>query len=82
VEKTPLDSIWHRSFGAGLLLILFAADIGHWRSYLLGNKVPIIRSIAVATTREPSHDPEQEYFVDGMTDALTTSLSKVGGATR
>jgi len=69
-------------FGIGvsalLLLILFAADIGHWRSYLLGNKVPIIRSIAVLPLENLSHDPEQEYFVDGMTDALTTSLSKVG----
>jgi TolB-like protein/Tfp pilus assembly protein PilF len=25
-----------------------------------------------------SHDPEQEYFVDGMTDELTTDLSKIG----
>src|SRR6267142_3274975 len=69
-------------FGIGvsalLLLILFAADVGHWRSYLLGSKVPIIRSIAVLPLENLSHDPEQEYFVDGMTDALTTSLSKVG----
>jgi TolB-like protein len=25
-----------------------------------------------------SRDPEQEYFADGMTDALTTDLSKIG----
>ena len=25
-----------------------------------------------------SHDPEQEYFADGMTDALITGLAKVG----
>jgi TolB-like protein len=26
-----------------------------------------------------SGNPEQEYFVDGMTDAITTELGKVSG---
>jgi serine/threonine protein kinase/tetratricopeptide (TPR) repeat protein len=87
----PASSRWQKNrwtlLGIGvstllLLLILFAADVGHWRSYLLGSKVPTIRSIAVLPLENLSHDPDQEYFVDGMTDALTTSLSKLGGALR
>ena len=37
-----------------------------------------IRSIAVLPLRNLSGDPEQEYFVDGMTEALITGLSKIG----
>jgi TolB-like protein len=37
-----------------------------------------INSIAVLPLENLSHDPEQEYFADGMTDALTTDLSKIG----
>jgi serine/threonine-protein kinase len=35
------------------------------------------RSIAVLPLRNLSGDPEQEYFVDGMTEALITDLSKI-----
>jgi DNA-binding winged helix-turn-helix (wHTH) protein len=37
-----------------------------------------IESLAVLPLQNLSHDPEQEYFSDGMTDALTTQLSKAG----
>jgi TolB-like protein/DNA-binding winged helix-turn-helix (wHTH) protein len=37
-----------------------------------------IRSIAVLPLDNLSHDPEQEYFADGMTDALINNLSKIG----
>jgi TolB-like protein len=37
-----------------------------------------IDSIAVLPLENLSGDPEQEYFVDGMTDALITELSKIG----
>ena len=37
-----------------------------------------IRSLAVLPLRNISGDPEQEYFVDGMTEALITDLSKIG----
>jgi len=39
---------------------------------------PIISSIAVLPLENLSGDPEQDYFVDGMTDALITDLSKIG----
>jgi TolB-like protein/Tfp pilus assembly protein PilF len=37
-----------------------------------------IESLAVLPLDNLSHDPEQEYFSDGMTDALITQLSKTG----
>ena len=61
-----------------LIVVLFAANVGGWRERLLGNRGPAIRSIAVLPMENLSHDPEQEYFVDGMTDELTTDLSKIG----
>src|SRR5947208_6340174 len=36
-----------------------------------------IRSLAVLPLENLSHDPEQEYFADGMTEALITSLAKI-----
>jgi TolB-like protein/Tfp pilus assembly protein PilF len=36
-----------------------------------------ITSIAVLPLENLTGDPEQEYFVDGMTDALTTELGKI-----
>jgi TolB-like protein/Flp pilus assembly protein TadD len=37
-----------------------------------------IESLAVLPLENLSGDPEQEYFADGMTEALITSLAKVG----
>jgi serine/threonine protein kinase/Tfp pilus assembly protein PilF len=42
---------------------------------------PQIASLAVLPLRNLSADPEQEYFVDGMTEALITDLSKIGALT-
>jgi adenylate cyclase len=42
----------------------------------LGNKS--INSIAVLPLENISGDPEQEYFADGMTDALIGELGKIG----
>lgn len=35
------------------------------------------RSIAVLPLVNLSHDPEQDYFADGMTDELITDLAKI-----
>ncbi len=39
---------------------------------------PQIRSIAVLPLENLSRDPEQEYFADGMTDALINDLARIG----
>jgi TolB-like protein/DNA-binding winged helix-turn-helix (wHTH) protein/tetratricopeptide (TPR) repeat protein len=36
-----------------------------------------VRSIAVLPLENLSHDPEQEYFADGMTEALINNLSRI-----
>lgn len=35
-------------------------------------------SLAVLPLENLSHDPEQEYFAEGLTEALTTTLAKIG----
>src|SRR5204863_334106 len=37
-----------------------------------------IRSVTVLPVAHLTEDPNQEYFADGMTDALITNLSKIG----
>ena len=60
------------------LALLFALDVGKLRSRLLGSAVPVrIQSIAVLPLENLSHEPEQEYFADGITEELITSLSKI-----
>ena len=63
----------------GLLLILGAAFNMHiLRDRLAGKSAsPQIRSIAVLPLENLSGDPAQEYFVDGMTDALITDLAQI-----
>ena len=39
---------------------------------------PLLRSLVVLPLDNLSGDPSQDYFVDGMTDALTTDLAKLG----
>jgi TolB-like protein/DNA-binding winged helix-turn-helix (wHTH) protein len=39
---------------------------------------PVIHSLVVLPLENLSGDKEQEYFTDGMTDALTTDLAQIG----
>src|SRR5437660_1649140 len=39
---------------------------------------PRMRSLAVLPLENLSHDPQQEYFAEGLTEALITTLAKVG----
>jgi serine/threonine-protein kinase len=39
--------------------------------------VAAIRSLAILPLENLSHDPEQEFFADGMTDALITNLAQI-----
>ncbi len=73
---------WKRPWlGAGLalstVLIAFLAwNTGDWR--LSGANTPRhIQSLAVLPLQNLSQDPEQEYFAEGMTDALITDLAQI-----
>ncbi|MGE5724610.1 MAG: winged helix-turn-helix domain-containing tetratricopeptide repeat protein [Acidobacteriota bacterium] len=63
--------------GALLLVIVFTFDVAGAREWLRTRTTPI-RSIAVLPLENLSRDPEQEYFADGMTDELITTLAQMG----
>jgi TolB-like protein/predicted Zn-dependent protease len=41
-------------------------------------EIPRSPSLVVLPLENLSHDPEQEYFAEGLTEALTTTLAKIG----
>jgi adenylate cyclase len=58
-----------------------AAEAGSGRVAVTGSGGPPPRlSIVVLPFSNLSSDPEQEYFVDGITDDLTTDLSRIAGS--
>ena len=60
---------------AGLLVV---TNLGGWRDRLLNRSaLPQIRSLAVLPIVNLSHDPDQDYFADGMTEALIANLAQV-----
>lgn len=68
---------------AVLLLLLIGAALlnpGGWRERFLPHRVPArIQSLAVLPLENLSGDPQQEYFSDGITEALITELAKLRG---
>jgi TolB-like protein/DNA-binding winged helix-turn-helix (wHTH) protein len=59
--------------------IPLAFHISGWRMpWLMRSDNTPIRSLAVLPLSNLSGDPQQEYFADGMTDALITDLAKIG----
>jgi serine/threonine-protein kinase len=61
-----------------LAALLFAVDAGGVRSRVWGGDgVPQIESLAVLPLSNLSGNTGQEYFVDGMTEALITELARV-----
>lgn len=67
------------AFGLGVLMIAAVGLTGgKLRERILGKtRSGRIESVAVLPLENLSHDPEQEYFADGMTDALITDLAKI-----
>jgi TolB-like protein/DNA-binding winged helix-turn-helix (wHTH) protein/Tfp pilus assembly protein PilF len=88
-DASPLDSRplperrrwWVRFSIAGVVL---AASIAAWawRDSLAHlarpGPSPVIRSLAVLPLENLTGDASQEYFADGMTDALITDLAQIG----
>jgi eukaryotic-like serine/threonine-protein kinase len=64
------------------LLLGFAVGVGYWLTGKKNEKPPTpmpgaIQSLAVLPLENLSGDPAQDYFADGMTDALITELSQI-----
>jgi eukaryotic-like serine/threonine-protein kinase len=63
---------------ASVIVLLIAFNFGNWRQRLLGPPEPRkIQSLAVLPFTNLSRDPEQEYFTDGIAEALITNLSQI-----
>jgi len=61
------------------LALLFGLNLAGMRERLLSRTSNRrIRSLVVLPLQNLSGDPSQEYFVDGMTEVLTTDLGKIG----
>ncbi len=74
---------WIAAVAVGSAVALLAAALivrtgGQWRGSSGGTGAASIRSLAVLPFANLSGDPEQEYFADGMTDELITSLAQIG----
>ncbi len=77
-KRTP----WLIASSLAALLAIPVALIGMnlhgWRDRLLGHpRPPHIRSLAVLPFKNLSGDAAQDYFADGMTEALITDLAQI-----
>jgi TolB-like protein/DNA-binding winged helix-turn-helix (wHTH) protein/Tfp pilus assembly protein PilF len=72
---------WIPALGvAALITGAFVFNVAGIRSSILARGAPPIHSIAVLPLENLSGDPNQEYFVDSMTDILITDLAKMRDA--
>jgi serine/threonine protein kinase/tetratricopeptide (TPR) repeat protein len=61
-----------------IVVLLFLGVFGYWIGARRSSIVrPQFRSIAVLPLQNYSGDPQQEYFVDGMTDSVIADLGKI-----
>src|SRR5260370_4838460 len=62
---------------AGILALVAFNATGLRQRFLGKSDAGTIRSLAVLPLENLSRDPDQEYFADGMTAALTTELAQI-----
>ena len=80
----PVRTLWRWAMAIGFVVvaIVMGLNIGRWRESAnggLGGAGPArIKSLAVLPLENLTGDPEQEYFSDGMTEALISNLGKIG----
>jgi TolB-like protein/DNA-binding winged helix-turn-helix (wHTH) protein len=79
-RKSAARRGWVQGVLGGLALVTVVAllQAAGWKPKLFGeaDSSPI-RSVAVLPLQNLSNDPNQEYFVDGMTDELITDLAQI-----
>jgi TolB-like protein/DNA-binding winged helix-turn-helix (wHTH) protein/Tfp pilus assembly protein PilF len=88
IHESPLQRHWAVAVAGGFVVavvaVLFALNVAGLRDQLMtavgarhGVPPPKIESIAVLPLENLSGDKDQEYFADGMTEALITNLSRI-----
>jgi len=86
IEKSPIQTKNRRgAFAAmvfagvlAIVIILFSSGLSDlWTKKPGMEEPPQIRSLAVLPLNNLSGDPEQNYFVDGLHEALVTDLSTI-----
>ena len=73
---------WLLYAGAAIVLVLLAIAGSHWYQAHSSHPAAAVGSkpsVAVLPLRNLSTDPDSAYFSDGMTDEITTKLSKIQG---
>jgi len=77
IRRAALGALAVLAVGA----VLVGMNVRGWRDRLfMRSPRPQIQALAVLPLANLSGDPEQEYFADGMTEALITELGKVRSA--
>jgi TolB-like protein/tetratricopeptide (TPR) repeat protein len=81
VEGLHLVLTWRNVVLGGVVLVALAGvGVAGW--LLLGGEIPrspeTIRSIAVLPLENLTGDPGQEYFADGMTEAVISEFARLG----
>jgi len=74
-QKAGFGNLARLLFGFGLALVVASAI--SWALYHRIYSSPAIRSLAVLPLENLSGDSSQDYFADGMTDALITRLAQI-----
>ncbi len=81
IRVPPQRRRWLAAVGGAVILgaLVFSLNMAGLRERLFGSTAPRpIQSVAVLPLVNLSGDPSQEYFADGMTEALITELGKLG----
>lgn len=78
LTQTPSKTLarWRKWFTIAACVIVVLVGLGTW---YLRSRVPVrpIQALAVLPVKNFSGDPSQEFFADGMTDALVAGLAKI-----
>ena len=69
---------WWAAAAVGTIVLVAVLAIAVQRIRSANASISSIHSIAVLPLQNLSADPTQEYFSDGMTDALITDLAQIG----
>jgi serine/threonine-protein kinase len=77
-KRTPLLVVYSLAALLAIAAALIAVNVHGWRDRLMGRARPTqIRSLAVLPFENLSGDTDQDYFADGMTDALINDLGQI-----